>query len=575
MDVRFVLSIARIRRNDRGAVALITAIMAIVLFAIGALAIDWGNAFARKRATQTTADLAALAGVVDLPGNPTLACQDAVNYMLKNVPGTGALGGSPASACTATGIPGEVTFSNGNHRINVTVPTRTISTGLANVVGVGSIKVNAVAAADVRSPGALLPFFLPATCSSGQQVIKEGSNGNNTEPTPVMNNAGPNNQRPQFSSGLTPSTLPQSSLPATVTITGSRMTPLAQAVLIRGTSQIPLTNAGVTGNNPETLTATVPGGLAVGTWYLQVAAQNGNQPPIWSTDQTNGNNGAPTFVVTPPIITGCGQSSTGDFGLLDSPRKDVNQSSQQLDLNLALGEDHGLNCYPWVGSPCDNAGGNALPAPGAQCNHGQAVVLPGAILDNDATRDDANCMDIDNGNKVSFTTNGLITGGTDSGITFSGRLHNNLNTGCTPPTGGTNPFTMLGTSINNDTLSCYLTSGHTLTDVKNGVAGSLNAGVAQSPRFFLVPVLDVDVNPQNGFYPIKTFDAVFITDQSENSAATCSDSKNCNGIVTDNSTIKQITVFAFPLSALPPELGNTGQTSNYIGTGPKVPRLVQ
>ena len=49
-------------RTDDGIVAVVTAIVAVLLFSVGALAVDLGNTFSRRRAVQTTADLAALAG---------------------------------------------------------------------------------------------------------------------------------------------------------------------------------------------------------------------------------------------------------------------------------------------------------------------------------------------------------------------------------------------------------------------------------------------------------------------------------------------------------------------------------
>ena len=49
------------RRDERGAAAVITAFMCIVLFSIAALSVDLGNAFARRTDTQTQADYGALA----------------------------------------------------------------------------------------------------------------------------------------------------------------------------------------------------------------------------------------------------------------------------------------------------------------------------------------------------------------------------------------------------------------------------------------------------------------------------------------------------------------------------------
>src|SRR5262245_18891125 len=47
--------------DERGAVAIIMALVSIVLFSIAALTVDLGNAFARRTDTQTQADFGALA----------------------------------------------------------------------------------------------------------------------------------------------------------------------------------------------------------------------------------------------------------------------------------------------------------------------------------------------------------------------------------------------------------------------------------------------------------------------------------------------------------------------------------
>ena len=54
------------KRDERGAYALLTAILAIVLMSIAALAVDIGNAVARKSDVQGQADFAALAGAGQL-----------------------------------------------------------------------------------------------------------------------------------------------------------------------------------------------------------------------------------------------------------------------------------------------------------------------------------------------------------------------------------------------------------------------------------------------------------------------------------------------------------------------------
>ena len=77
--------LTRLRERDRdlGAITVITAIAAVTLFTFGALAVDLGNAWAQKRAMQTTADLAALAGASGLP-DVLEARERAVDYLKRN-----------------------------------------------------------------------------------------------------------------------------------------------------------------------------------------------------------------------------------------------------------------------------------------------------------------------------------------------------------------------------------------------------------------------------------------------------------------------------------------------------------
>ncbi|MDP9240564.1 MAG: pilus assembly protein TadG-related protein, partial [Actinomycetota bacterium] len=65
------------------AIVLVCGLASGVLFGLGALAVDLGNAYARKRATRTAADLVALAGAQGLP-DMVKARTMALNYLGKN-----------------------------------------------------------------------------------------------------------------------------------------------------------------------------------------------------------------------------------------------------------------------------------------------------------------------------------------------------------------------------------------------------------------------------------------------------------------------------------------------------------
>src|SRR3954462_226653 len=75
-------------RDDRGAVAVIFAISALMIFGLAALGVDLGNAMNRKKLTQNSADFAALAGASGLPDTSDATRQIVADYLNKNQPAT-------------------------------------------------------------------------------------------------------------------------------------------------------------------------------------------------------------------------------------------------------------------------------------------------------------------------------------------------------------------------------------------------------------------------------------------------------------------------------------------------------
>ena len=70
-------------KDERGATAILTAVLALALFGTAALAVDLGHAFARKGDTQVQADFAALAGASKLP-DQTAAVEAVAQYLVDN-----------------------------------------------------------------------------------------------------------------------------------------------------------------------------------------------------------------------------------------------------------------------------------------------------------------------------------------------------------------------------------------------------------------------------------------------------------------------------------------------------------
>ena len=138
------LKIMKIIRNkllgDKGAIAVIFALILAVIIGIASFAIDAGSLYETRRSAQTVADAAALAGVQELPENPGLAIQKAIDYAALN---------------NLTLTSSDVTISNtyaNNDTINVTAINPDAPLYLAGIFGRDSATVNASASAVIGSP---------------------------------------------------------------------------------------------------------------------------------------------------------------------------------------------------------------------------------------------------------------------------------------------------------------------------------------------------------------------------------------------------------------------------------------
>jgi Flp pilus assembly protein TadG len=124
-------------RSDHGQATVLTVVFLVVLLGMAALVLDIGSWYRADRATQSTADAAALAGAQALPGDSAAANSLAQQYAVKN----GGLGG------------GVITFSSkivANDTIRVTVK-RPAPTFFAKIFGKNSVTVGSTATA--RSEG--------------------------------------------------------------------------------------------------------------------------------------------------------------------------------------------------------------------------------------------------------------------------------------------------------------------------------------------------------------------------------------------------------------------------------------
>jgi hypothetical protein len=283
----------------------------------------------------------------------------------------------------------------------------------------------------------------------------------------------------------------------------------------------------------------------------------------------------------------CGSATSGDFGVLQVPR-DMSKlppgsTASPLnvqDWNLALGLDHPLSAF---------AEGTLT---GAQCP-------PGGIQDprEGPPVSGANCVYIDSGKKVSFITDGLVTGikGPGGGVVQRGRLVQDPAAPFVRPTtdprcvsgNGSSQFTWNAPTnpqvpLVDATLSCYLAPGRTLADVRAGRPGSLRPEILKDPRFFYTIVLNSGTRPPSGastYYGLLRFDAAFITGE-ESPEPGCS-TLRCNGISffggansVGGRKVKAMSVYVFPATSLPTQVEQAGEGDTFV-TGTKDVLLVE
>ena len=115
-------------RSDRGQATVLTLVFLVVLLGMAALVLDIGSWYRADRATQNTADAAALAGAQALPSNPGNANTLALQYVGKNG------GGTPSVTLQSKFA------TNDTVKVNVTRPATGVFTKLFGVrtVTVGS-----------------------------------------------------------------------------------------------------------------------------------------------------------------------------------------------------------------------------------------------------------------------------------------------------------------------------------------------------------------------------------------------------------------------------------------------------
>ena len=249
--------------DERGAVAIMVGVLALVLVSISAMAVDLGHAFVEKNAIQKRADFAALAGSAgdDLPmvaagsdcnyGKAARASDQAIidtaAYLSEQPGGTdinpvdlvdcdltdGEAGyGMFKTAASSPCVGGTCLVANQN-QLSVISHPRTVDFGLAAVMGFQSVNVVGEATVEIKSPLLrTLPLYAHEGCDYGPQTISQTTNGQSSTNVNLAHSSEDNthvSMNPDTpltivpASTTTPPTVQAGSSTTTVTIAGSRL----------------------------------------------------------------------------------------------------------------------------------------------------------------------------------------------------------------------------------------------------------------------------------------------------------------------------------------------------------------
>lgn len=590
-------------RDERGAVAILFALLAVVLLSVAALATDIGNAVARRTATQTQADFAALAAVSKLEGpiitgaTPSATVVDTVRDSLNaNQPQ------DDARSCSRTSPPTCVTsaqltdgiLTNGEVRftdvgLQVVSPEAWVDFGLAEVFGSSGTNVSSRATVNLYSGGKrVMPAYGVSACAYGRQVLSDPASGQVAPVVPTVAKAGDVNNTDLSgppvltdASGTAVNTLTPLSTGNKLTLTGSKWDNTRKVGFFRDGStdealvqkqgtfwlsgdstQTP--RAPYSSNPSTTVQLMIPDAVTQteGVWWIRVF--NGpDDTGMWSPAIE-----ALSIRVGNAVLE-CGAGSMeGNFGALRLPRTDVGPNDY-LAMNIALGLQKPL-------TPTVHREAVASLPTVAPCEHG----VNGAIASDYANRilrRGTNCVGTDPGLPANAATRGLVTG---VGTTTPGMLTTApTRTGCDPTGGSLDRTARLNNrdySFNNEVLSCYLTDSTTTlgfisTASYNGPP-VLDKAIFSSPRFIYIPVLGAEGGGASTGYSIIDFRPAFITDESLATTKGTHTATAENGVRIERNDVTQITVVMFNLNALPND--SDVPLIDFLGVGEPITRLV-
>lgn len=540
-------------RDERGAVAIMAALLSTVLFMVGAVAVDMGQVYAKRSALQSNVDMAVMAAAAELTqatGCNAEVVTRAEEYLVKD--GNEVHGQVAMDLQDGDDKNGEITCP-GNWRVDLIAPRARVDFGMAKIFESGdSIDVPADASAQIKSPGrsSSLPMYAVEGCDSGPVQLSDPPPGPPPSPTPPA--LTPDGTAQVRNLIVSPNESPEGSvvnLP--VTVEGQ-----VRDVPAGATGQVTFTDsAGGTpvpagapmalptdpGWNDFTIVSTVPQSVldSSGIWWVRIMVVT-----VAGEDDYSPTAEAEPFTVGEFLF--CDGMVSGNFGTLKIARSTGNSSTWLQD-NII----HGIE-------------------PNLQINASSAV--PCSPVDSEhAPTFPSDCLGTDPGFPNEAATDGLVNGSGD----VPGRLDQDTTPHC--DRNGGSSRTNAEPALNDDLLSCFILPGYSVADVVAGVPNILSADILNSPRFFMLPIIPVQAaNGASGAYPIIGFRTGFITEESLTATQAVPGSvTGHNGVHFHSNHVESLNVVLFDDAALPGTAPPVGGEIDYTGSGIKILVLVK
>lgn len=548
--------------SERGAVAVLSAVLAVVLFGIGAIVIDLGQAWSNKALLQTSVDVSVMAAAAELDqasGCNTEVHDTAKEYLNTRVENQVA-GQYPIDLSGPRGDGDGSLVCPPQWRVELEAPASKVEYGLAAVLGVEDthVDVAAFAAAELQSPKmGVWPVYAVAGCDMGPQTLIDPASGLSSPTPPVLSPASGTANQPRLNKAEDPDTEPTSTplgSAATLTISGSQLDGVTKVGFTRESAPVDVGGhqevvlASPNGSNSTITGVALPSSVysTEAVWWVRVFKGG-----VWSSAET-----ARAYVVGEPVLRCEGGSTTGNFGVVNVPNSAGGGTWEETGLNIASGLEYALQTYP-----------SAPSAPSPCAGLGDAVTVDSTSPGGDPV----NCLTTQS--TTGIATN-AVTAGLVTGVNGEPGL---LDVDPTPLCGGTRwtPPSSGGTSypaINDDRLECFLTAGATISQITastlpTSLEGVLAPEILDSPRFFWVPVFSVDPGPGgSSSYAIQDFRPAFLTGVDT--------ATSHNGMEFAPSGVVKLEVVFFHEKALPQTVDPTRETMDYLGVGPKIIRMV-